>query len=51
LSWGRTGLPMGRLRPRRSYNSHSDTVPHHSCMHVFPCAYSHVLPFPGISLN
>ena len=25
LSWGRTGLPMGRLRPRRSYNSHSTT--------------------------
>ena len=36
LSWGRTGLPMGRLRPRRSYNSHS-TVPHHSCTYSQTC--------------
>ena len=31
LSWGRTGLPMGRLRPRRSYTRHSTWVPHHAC--------------------
>ena len=33
LSWGRTGLPMGR--PRRSYNSHSTCPP--PLMRVFPC--------------
>jgi hypothetical protein len=50
LSWGRTGLPMGRLRPRRSYNSHSTPpVPHHSCTYSH-CAYSHAR-IPKYSLS
>ena len=53
---GAQGYPWGACAQGEAI-IHS-TVPHHSCtyshlripMNVFPCTYSHVLPFPDISL-